>query len=214
MLEEKWMEENHFCHFFCHLFLLAAEFLHFYVNVLKYVTLIQTRVQKDTKHHPKVFWVSNPPPTTGNNYHGFSIVKIWQGCKWSAVLFWQSLREENQNYEMELARVRAKYEEETSRLKDSHTESLEDLQEKHRVQQESARNAAEREKSQLLNVRTHTCVRIWRFRFAKDDKCMFLFADFVLVAALFSVLCLINCLEIICTSPKCIGAGLPVCKTN
>lgn len=162
----------------------------------------------------KVFWVSNPPPTTGNNYHGFSIVKIWQGCKWSAVLFWQSLREEKQNYEMELARVRAKYEEETSRLKDSHTESLEDLQEKHRVQQESARNAAEREKSQLLNVRTHTCVRIWRFRFAKDDKCMFLFADFVLVAALFSVFCLINCLKINCTSPKCIGAGLPVCKTN
>ncbi|KAA0710964.1 Protein FAM184A [Triplophysa tibetana] len=63
----------------------------------------------------------------------------------------KSLREEEQNYEMELARVRAKYEEETSRLKESHTDSLEELQEKHSIQQENARNAAEREKSQLLN---------------------------------------------------------------
>lgn len=72
------------------------------------------------------------------------------------MLFWQSLHEEKQNYEMELARVRAKYEEETSRLKESHTDSLEELQEKHTIQQESARNAAEREKSQLLNVRTYS----------------------------------------------------------
>ncbi|XP_016387896.1 protein FAM184A-like [Sinocyclocheilus rhinocerous] len=63
----------------------------------------------------------------------------------------KSLCEEKQNYEMELARIRAKYEEETACLKESQAESLEELEEKHRVQQESARNAAEREKNQLLS---------------------------------------------------------------
>uniref|UniRef100_A0A8C1GJP6 Zgc:85722 n=1 Tax=Cyprinus carpio TaxID=7962 RepID=A0A8C1GJP6_CYPCA len=63
----------------------------------------------------------------------------------------KSLCEEKQNYEMELARIRAKYEEETACLKESQAESLEELKEKHRVQQESARNAAEREKNQLLS---------------------------------------------------------------
>ncbi len=71
------------------------------------------------------------------------------------MLFWQLLCEEKQNYEMELARIRAKYEEETACLKESQAESLEELKEKHRVQQESARNAAEREKNQLLSVRTY-----------------------------------------------------------
>lgn len=70
------------------------------------------------------------------------------------MLFWQTLREEKQSYEMELAQIRDKYEEETACLKDSQAESLEELKEKHRVQQESARNAAEREKNQLLSVRT------------------------------------------------------------
>ncbi|XP_058604534.1 protein FAM184A-like isoform X4 [Onychostoma macrolepis] len=63
----------------------------------------------------------------------------------------KSLCEEKQKYEMELARIRAKYEEETACLKESQAESLEELKEKHRVQQESARNAAEREKNQLLS---------------------------------------------------------------
>lgn len=71
------------------------------------------------------------------------------------MLFWQSLREEKQSYDMELAQIRAKYEEETACLKESQAESLEELKEKHRVQQESARNAAEREKNQLLSVRTY-----------------------------------------------------------
>uniref|UniRef100_A0A8C1W4E9 Zgc:85722 n=1 Tax=Cyprinus carpio TaxID=7962 RepID=A0A8C1W4E9_CYPCA len=62
-----------------------------------------------------------------------------------------NLEKEKQNYEMELARIRAKYEEETACLKESQAESLEELKEKHRVQQESARNAAEREKNQLLS---------------------------------------------------------------
>uniref|UniRef100_A0A8C1BY50 Family with sequence similarity 184 member Aa n=1 Tax=Cyprinus carpio carpio TaxID=630221 RepID=A0A8C1BY50_CYPCA len=62
-----------------------------------------------------------------------------------------NLEKEKQNYEMELARIRAKYEEETACLKESQAESLEELKEKHRVQQESACNAAEREKNQLLS---------------------------------------------------------------
>jgi len=65
------------------------------------------------------------------------------------------LREEKQSYEMELAQIRDKYEEETACLKESQAESLEELKEKHRVQQESARNAAEREKNQLLSVKTY-----------------------------------------------------------
>ncbi|XP_059376039.1 protein FAM184A isoform X1 [Carassius carassius] len=63
----------------------------------------------------------------------------------------KSLCEEKQSYEMELERTRAKYEEETACLKESQAESLEELKEKHRVQQESAHNAAEREKNQLLS---------------------------------------------------------------
>ncbi|XP_052002039.1 protein FAM184A-like isoform X2 [Xyrauchen texanus] len=63
----------------------------------------------------------------------------------------KSLCEEKQTHEMELARVRAKFEEETNCLKESQTKAVEEVKEKHRVQQESARNAAEREKNQLLN---------------------------------------------------------------
>ncbi|TRY74236.1 hypothetical protein DNTS_004491 [Danionella cerebrum] len=63
----------------------------------------------------------------------------------------KSLREEKQNYEMELVRVRAKYQEETVCLKETQAESIEELKEKHRAQQESARNASEREKNQLLS---------------------------------------------------------------
>ncbi|ROJ78750.1 Protein FAM184A [Anabarilius grahami] len=65
--------------------------------------------------------------------------------------FGSSLREEKQSYDMELAQIRAKYEEETACLKESQAESLEELKEKHRIQQESARNSAEREKNQLLS---------------------------------------------------------------
>lgn len=68
---------------------------------------------------------------------------------------------------MELAQIRAKYEEETACLKESQADSLEELKEKHRVQQESARNAAEREKNQLLSVSTYI------FIMDLELKCLF-----------------------------------------
>lgn len=81
-----------------------------------------------------------------------------------AVLCWQSLREEKQNYERELAQARAKYEEEAAHVKEGQAQVLEELMEKHRAQLESARTATEREKNQLLNASAfiHTQLRsVW-----------------------------------------------------
>ncbi|CAB1331349.1 unnamed protein product [Coregonus sp. 'balchen'] len=64
----------------------------------------------------------------------------------------QSLREERQGYEKELARLRAKYEEEAVRFKEAQAQALEELSEKHRATQESAQNAAEKEKNLLMAV--------------------------------------------------------------
>uniref|UniRef100_A0AAY4AMW9 Protein FAM184A/B N-terminal domain-containing protein n=1 Tax=Denticeps clupeoides TaxID=299321 RepID=A0AAY4AMW9_9TELE len=61
----------------------------------------------------------------------------------------KTLGEEKQNCELELLQVRARYEEELAHLKEGQAQALEELTEKHRALQESARNAAEREKNQL-----------------------------------------------------------------
>uniref|UniRef100_A0AAY4AQI7 Protein FAM184A/B N-terminal domain-containing protein n=1 Tax=Denticeps clupeoides TaxID=299321 RepID=A0AAY4AQI7_9TELE len=59
-------------------------------------------------------------------------------------------KQEKQNCELELLQVRARYEEELAHLKEGQAQALEELTEKHRALQESARNAAEREKNQLV----------------------------------------------------------------
>ncbi|XP_019899959.2 protein FAM184A isoform X1 [Esox lucius] len=62
----------------------------------------------------------------------------------------QSLREERQCYEKELALLRGKYEEEAVRFKEAQALGLEELSENHRLAQESAHNAAEKEKNLLM----------------------------------------------------------------
>ncbi|XP_048096268.1 protein FAM184A isoform X4 [Alosa alosa] len=62
----------------------------------------------------------------------------------------KTLMEEKQKYESELAQVKAKYEEEVERLKETQAQALDVLTEKHIAMQESARNAAEREKNQRI----------------------------------------------------------------
>ncbi|XP_053488909.1 protein FAM184A [Ictalurus furcatus] len=63
----------------------------------------------------------------------------------------KALCEQKQNYELDLAQARAKYEEEATHVKEDEAKVLEEFMEKHRVQLESAHNAAEREKTQLVN---------------------------------------------------------------
>ncbi|XP_063080167.1 protein FAM184A [Engraulis encrasicolus] len=62
----------------------------------------------------------------------------------------KTLSEEQEKYESELAQVKEKYEEEVQRLKETQAQALDQLTEKHIAMQESARNAAEREKNQRI----------------------------------------------------------------
>lgn len=108
---------------------------------------------------------------TGNNVNQLVVIVATFLEHWSpSVLRSQALCEQKQNYELDLAQARAKYEEEATHVKEDEAKVLEEFMEKHRVQLESAHNAAEREKTQLVNVRARI-IRKQMFWWAENKDC-------------------------------------------
>ena len=68
----------------------------------------------------------------------------------------QTLREKKQIYEKEMMNLRSKYEEDAAHFKESQTRALEELSKKHRLTLENTHTSAEKDKSRLLAVSTHT----------------------------------------------------------